>query len=80
MKNLSHHTDLCELETSLLMRGIQVGEMSKLGSLSMLYGLIPCVFSIRVGWDGKLKVTAGYHWHFYGKYMQTLLLSTCTHL
>jgi hypothetical protein len=32
MKNLSRHTDLlCELETSLLMRGIQIGEMSKLG-------------------------------------------------
>jgi hypothetical protein len=32
MKNLSLHTDLlCELETSLLMRGIQIGEMSKLG-------------------------------------------------
>jgi hypothetical protein len=34
MKNLSRHTDLlCELETSLLMRGIQIGEMSKLGCL-----------------------------------------------
>jgi hypothetical protein len=34
MKNLSRHTDLLyELETSLLIRGIQVGEMSKLGWL-----------------------------------------------
>jgi membrane-anchored glycerophosphoryl diester phosphodiesterase (GDPDase) len=34
MKNLSRHTDvLCELETSLLMRGIQMGEMSILGRL-----------------------------------------------
>jgi hypothetical protein len=34
MKNLSRHRDLlCELETSLLMRGIQMGEMSKLGWL-----------------------------------------------
>jgi hypothetical protein len=32
MKNLSHHTDnLCQLETSSLMRGIQIGDMSKLG-------------------------------------------------
>jgi hypothetical protein len=34
MKNLSRHTDLlCELEISLLMREIQIGEMSKLGWL-----------------------------------------------
>jgi hypothetical protein len=34
MKNLSHYTYLlCELETSLLMRGIQIVEMSKLGWL-----------------------------------------------
>jgi hypothetical protein len=34
MKNLSRHTDLlCELETSLLMREIQMGEMFKLGWL-----------------------------------------------
>jgi hypothetical protein len=34
MGNLSRHTDLlCELGTSLLMRGIQIGEMSKLGWL-----------------------------------------------
>jgi hypothetical protein len=34
MRNLSRHTDrLCELETSLLMRGIHIGEMYKLGSL-----------------------------------------------
>jgi hypothetical protein len=34
MKNLSRHTDLlCELETSLLTRGIHMGEMSKLGWL-----------------------------------------------
>jgi hypothetical protein len=34
MKNLSRYTDLlCELQTSLLMGGIQIGEMSKLGSL-----------------------------------------------
>jgi hypothetical protein len=34
MKNLSRHTDLlCEVETSLLIRGIQIGEMSKLGWL-----------------------------------------------
>jgi hypothetical protein len=32
MKNLSCHTYLlCELVTSLLIRGIQMGEMSKLG-------------------------------------------------
>jgi hypothetical protein len=31
MKNLSYHTDFCELVTSLLIRGIQMGEMSKLG-------------------------------------------------
>jgi hypothetical protein len=34
MKNLSRHTDhLRELETSMLMRGVQIGEMSKLGWL-----------------------------------------------
>jgi hypothetical protein len=34
MKNLSRHRDLlCEIEISLLMRGIQIGEMSKLGWL-----------------------------------------------
>jgi hypothetical protein len=33
MKNLPHHTDLSELETSLLLRKIQMGEMSKLGWL-----------------------------------------------
>jgi hypothetical protein len=34
MKNVSRHTDLlCELETSLLMRAMQIGEMSKLGWL-----------------------------------------------
>jgi hypothetical protein len=33
MKNLSRQTDLCELETLLLMRGIQIGEMSRLGWL-----------------------------------------------
>jgi hypothetical protein len=33
MKNLSRHTDLCEIETSLLIRGIQMGEMLKLSSL-----------------------------------------------
>jgi hypothetical protein len=33
-KNLADHTDLpCELLTSLLIRGIQMGEMSKLGWL-----------------------------------------------
>jgi hypothetical protein len=41
----SCHIDLCELETSLLMRGIQTGEMSELGwlldSLSMPYGQVP---------------------------------------
>jgi hypothetical protein len=32
MKIVSRHTYiLCELETSLLMKGIQIGEMSKLG-------------------------------------------------
>jgi hypothetical protein len=37
MKNLSRHTDLlCELETSLLMREIQIGEMSELGWLIRL--------------------------------------------
>jgi hypothetical protein len=34
MKNLSRNADLlCEIETSLLTRGIQIGEMSKLGWL-----------------------------------------------
>jgi hypothetical protein len=34
MKNLSDHTDLpCELLTSLLIRGIQMGGISKLGWL-----------------------------------------------
>jgi hypothetical protein len=33
MDNLSRHTDLCELETSLLTRGIKIGEISKLGWL-----------------------------------------------
>jgi hypothetical protein len=38
MKNLSRHTDLlCQLETSLLMRGNQIGEMSE---LSWLIGLV----------------------------------------
>jgi hypothetical protein len=37
MKNLSRHTDLCDLLTSLLMRGIQIGEMSR---LSWLIGLV----------------------------------------
>jgi hypothetical protein len=37
MKNLSCHTYLlCELETSLMMRGIQIGEMSKLSWLIAL--------------------------------------------
>jgi hypothetical protein len=37
MKNLSRHTDLlCELETLLLMRRIQIREMSKLGWLIRL--------------------------------------------
>jgi hypothetical protein len=34
MENLSRHTDLlCNLEASLLTRGIQIGGMSKLGWL-----------------------------------------------
>jgi hypothetical protein len=34
MKDMSHHTDLlCELVTSMLIRGIQTGEISKLGWL-----------------------------------------------
>jgi hypothetical protein len=38
MENLSGHTDLlCELETSLLTRGIQIGVMSK---LDWLIGLV----------------------------------------
>jgi hypothetical protein len=38
MENLSRHTDLlCELQTSLLMRGIQMGGMSK---LAWLIGLV----------------------------------------
>jgi hypothetical protein len=40
MKNLSHHADLCELVTSLLIRGIQMGEMSKLGWLIIIEILI----------------------------------------
>jgi hypothetical protein len=48
MKNLSHHTDLlCELETSLLIRGIQIGEMFELGWLIELVKhatwAIPCI-------------------------------------
>jgi hypothetical protein len=38
MKNLSRHTDLlCELQTPLLTRGIQIGEMPK---LDWLIGLL----------------------------------------
>jgi hypothetical protein len=33
MKNLSHCSDLCELLISLLIKGIQMGEMSKVGWL-----------------------------------------------
>jgi hypothetical protein len=33
MENLSQHTELCELGTSLLIREIQMGEISKLGWL-----------------------------------------------
>jgi hypothetical protein len=33
MKHLLRYTDLCDLETSLLMREIQIREMSKLGRL-----------------------------------------------
>jgi hypothetical protein len=34
MKNLSCHTDLlCQLETLLVMKGLQIGEMSQLGCL-----------------------------------------------
>jgi hypothetical protein len=33
MNNLSHHTDLCQFKTSLLIKGIEVGQMSKLGWL-----------------------------------------------
>jgi hypothetical protein len=33
MKNLSRHTDLCELVTSLLISSIQMEEMSRLGWL-----------------------------------------------
>jgi hypothetical protein len=41
MKNVSRHTDLlCEIGTSLLMRGIQIGEMSKLGWLIGLVKLV----------------------------------------
>jgi hypothetical protein len=37
MKNLSHHTDLlCELATALLIRRIQMGDMSRLGWLTGL--------------------------------------------
>jgi hypothetical protein len=48
MKKMSHHTDLLrELVTSLLTRGIQIAEMSKLGCLICLVkhaiGLIPCI-------------------------------------
>jgi hypothetical protein len=46
MKNLSRHTDLCELVTSLLVRGIQMGEMSKLGSLIGLVKLVIWVYSL----------------------------------
>jgi hypothetical protein len=33
MKNMSHHNELCEPVTSLLITGIQMREMSKLGWL-----------------------------------------------
>jgi hypothetical protein len=56
MNNASHHIDLCEFATSLLMRGIQIGEMSTPGSLiglvkhviwaDFLYFLYVLLFSI----------------------------------
>jgi hypothetical protein len=57
MANLPHHTDLlCELVTSLLMKGIQMGGMLRLGSLTgllkhatwtdFLYFLYPLLLSI----------------------------------
>jgi hypothetical protein len=45
MKNLSHHTDLlCDLVTSLLIKGIQMREMSK---LVWLLGLVKYSYIIR---------------------------------
>jgi hypothetical protein len=49
MKNLSCRIDLlCDLITSLLIRGIQMGELSKLGWLIgldkyVIWGLVPCI-------------------------------------
>jgi hypothetical protein len=44
MKHLSHHTgNLCELLTSLLIRGIQMGEISELG---LLIGLVKHVIDM----------------------------------
>jgi hypothetical protein len=39
MKNLSDHTDLCELVTLLPIKGIQMGGMSQLGRLIPAYPL-----------------------------------------
>jgi hypothetical protein len=47
MKNLSRYTDsLCELETSLLMRGLQIGEKSKLAYLIGLVKHAICSYSL----------------------------------
>jgi hypothetical protein len=47
MKNLSDHADLpCDSLTSLLIRGIQMGEMSKLG---WLIGLVKLAIWAKIG-------------------------------
>jgi hypothetical protein len=48
MKNLSRHTDLCEMVTLLMIREIHMGEMYKLGSL---IGLVK-----RATWDNSLYI------------------------
>jgi hypothetical protein len=48
MKNLSHHAYLpCELLTSLLIRGIQMGEMSKLGWLISVFPVPAVTFNFQ---------------------------------
>jgi hypothetical protein len=72
MKNVSGHTDLCgELLTSLLMRGIQMGEISK---LDWLMGLVKHVLWAKTlclcfleykAMDEVRKPTNSEHHHLY---------------
>jgi hypothetical protein len=64
MTNLSHHSDLlCGLVTSLLIRGIQMGEMSKLGWLTGLVkhaiwaDSLLCSLVFRIPYDGQNTIT-----------------------